>query len=116
LLPFAGQADLPKVCQICDHTPLNQDECKINSSMRTTVTVFLRTAEKKYGSIAKQPKTSEVGLTDSAQNQAKEGQKSASETNVSAHKLPIVKDKLSSSDTEPSPISPTGVNLPVSHT
>ncbi|KAF3906356.1 hypothetical protein ABW20_dc0104137 [Dactylellina cionopaga] len=43
------QSTLPTVCKICDHAPLNADECKIHSSLRTTVTIFLRTAEKKYG-------------------------------------------------------------------
>jgi hypothetical protein len=33
---------------VCDHSPLNADDCKPNSALRTTVTVFLRTAEKKH--------------------------------------------------------------------
>ncbi|EPS38327.1 hypothetical protein H072_7912 [Dactylellina haptotyla CBS 200.50] len=52
------QSNLPTVCKICDHTPLNADDCKIHSSLRTTVTIFLRTAEKKYGSLAKAKKES----------------------------------------------------------
>ncbi|KAF3915338.1 hypothetical protein AA313_de0204964 [Arthrobotrys entomopaga] len=50
------QSSLPTVCKICDHSPLNADECKVHSSLRTTVTIFLRTAEKKYGLLAKTKK------------------------------------------------------------
>ncbi|KAF8534728.1 hypothetical protein BDD12DRAFT_895239 [Trichophaea hybrida] len=41
------RANLPNVCPVCDHSPLNADDCKPNSALRTTVAVFLRTAEKK---------------------------------------------------------------------
>ncbi|KAK6341200.1 hypothetical protein TWF696_008286 [Orbilia brochopaga] len=50
------QSKLPAVCQICDHTPLKAEDCKVHSSLRTTVTIFLRTAEKKYGSLSKTKK------------------------------------------------------------
>lgn len=33
---------------MCDHSPLSQEDCKANSNLRTTVAVFLRTAEKKW--------------------------------------------------------------------
>lgn len=33
---------------MCDHSPLSQEDCKVNSNLRTTVAVFLRTAEKKW--------------------------------------------------------------------
>ncbi|RPB22254.1 hypothetical protein L211DRAFT_746428, partial [Terfezia boudieri ATCC MYA-4762] len=38
---------LPGVCPVCDHSPLTPDICKDNTALRTTVAVFLRTAEKK---------------------------------------------------------------------
>ncbi|KAK6501694.1 hypothetical protein TWF481_009520 [Arthrobotrys musiformis] len=50
------QSKLPTVCKICDHSPLDAAECKVYASLRTTVTIFLRTAEKKYGSLAKAKK------------------------------------------------------------
>ncbi|EWC46984.1 hypothetical protein DRE_03746 [Drechslerella stenobrocha 248] len=50
------QSSLPTVCKICDHTPLKAEDCKIHSSLRTTVTIFLRTAEKKHGSLSKAKK------------------------------------------------------------
>ncbi|KAF8455339.1 hypothetical protein BGX38DRAFT_187914 [Terfezia claveryi] len=39
---------LPGVCPVCDHSPLTPDICKDNTALRTTVAVFLRTAEKKH--------------------------------------------------------------------
>ncbi|KAF3924888.1 hypothetical protein ABW21_db0206443 [Orbilia brochopaga] len=56
------QSKLPTVCQICDHTPLLAEECKVHSSLRTTVTIFLRTAEKKYGSLSKTKKETTPAL------------------------------------------------------
>jgi hypothetical protein len=44
----AGQSNLPNVCSVCDHSPLDPSDCKPNSALRTTVAVFLRTAEKKH--------------------------------------------------------------------
>src|SRR5690554_3388965 len=43
-----GQKALAGVCPVCDHSPLSQEDCKPNSNLRTTVAVFLRTAEKKW--------------------------------------------------------------------
>jgi hypothetical protein len=43
-----GRSSLPGICTVCDHSPLNADDCKPNSALRTTVAVFLRTAEKKH--------------------------------------------------------------------
>ncbi|KAL7270387.1 hypothetical protein RUND412_006908 [Rhizina undulata] len=42
------RAALPNVCPVCDHSPLSADDCKPNTALRTTVAVFLRTAEKKH--------------------------------------------------------------------
>jgi len=43
-----GRDNLPGVCPVCDHSPLTPDICKDNIALRTTVAVFLRTAEKKH--------------------------------------------------------------------
>lgn len=45
---FTGHTNLPNVCPVCDHSPLSPDDCKANTALRTTVAVFLRTAEKKH--------------------------------------------------------------------
>ncbi|KAI5779761.1 hypothetical protein EDC01DRAFT_293957 [Geopyxis carbonaria] len=42
------RANLPTVCPVCDHSPLSSDDCHPNSTLRTTVAVFLKTAEKKH--------------------------------------------------------------------
>ncbi|PUU84043.1 hypothetical protein B9Z19DRAFT_896450, partial [Tuber borchii] len=42
------RSKLPDVCPVCDHSPLSADDCKPNGALRTTVAVFLRTAEKKH--------------------------------------------------------------------
>lgn len=47
-LSTAGHTNLPNVCPVCDHSPLSPDDCKANTALRTTVAVFLRTAEKKH--------------------------------------------------------------------
>lgn len=47
-LPLLGRDNLPGVCPVCDHSPLTLDICKDNTALRTTVAVFLRTAEKKH--------------------------------------------------------------------
>ncbi|OAQ98730.1 hypothetical protein LLEC1_04021, partial [Akanthomyces lecanii] len=40
-------ASLPSSCPVCEHSPLSADDCTPNKSLRTTIKVFLRTAEKK---------------------------------------------------------------------
>ncbi|RDA85475.1 hypothetical protein CP532_0011 [Ophiocordyceps camponoti-leonardi (nom. inval.)] len=42
-----GQSSLPLSCPVCEHSPLAAEDCKPNKSLRTTIRVFLRTAEKK---------------------------------------------------------------------
>lgn len=39
---------VPTVCPVCEHSPLNKDDCKAYNSLRTTVRVFLKSAEKKH--------------------------------------------------------------------
>lgn len=41
------QSSLPQFCPVCEHSPLAADDCSPNKSLRTTIRVFLRTAEKK---------------------------------------------------------------------
>ncbi|POR39358.1 Uncharacterized protein TPAR_00439 [Tolypocladium paradoxum] len=41
------QSSLPQSCPVCEHSPLAADDCNPNKSLRTTIRVFLRTAEKK---------------------------------------------------------------------
>ncbi|KAI9778052.1 MAG: hypothetical protein M1816_004280 [Peltula sp. TS41687] len=38
---------LPASCPVCEHTPISAEDCKPNKSLRTTIRVYLRTAEKK---------------------------------------------------------------------
>ncbi|GAO46954.1 hypothetical protein G7K_1171-t1 [Saitoella complicata NRRL Y-17804] len=40
--------DLPPSCPICDHSPTTPEDCTENPSLKTTVAVFLRMAEKKW--------------------------------------------------------------------
>lgn len=42
-----GHSSLPSSCPVCEHSPLSADDCTPNKSLRTTIKVFLRTAEKK---------------------------------------------------------------------
>jgi hypothetical protein len=42
-----GQSNLPASCPVCEHSPLSAEDCNPNKSLRTTIRVFLRTAEKK---------------------------------------------------------------------
>ena len=42
-----GHSRLPAECPVCEHSPISADDCKPNKSLRTTIKVFLRTAEKK---------------------------------------------------------------------
>lgn len=44
---MSGQSKLPAECPVCEHSPLSAEDCKPNKSLRTTIKVFLRTAEKK---------------------------------------------------------------------
>jgi hypothetical protein len=41
------QSNLPSSCPVCEHSPLSAEDCNPNKSLRTTIKVFLRTAEKK---------------------------------------------------------------------
>ncbi|KAI9167429.1 Vacuolar protein sorting-associated protein [Paramyrothecium foliicola] len=41
------QSNLPSSCPVCEHSPLSAEDCNPNKSLRTTIRVFLRTAEKK---------------------------------------------------------------------
>jgi len=41
------QSSLPSSCPVCEHSPLSAEDCNPNKSLRTTIKVFLRTAEKK---------------------------------------------------------------------
>ncbi|KJZ77051.1 hypothetical protein HIM_03372 [Hirsutella minnesotensis 3608] len=41
------QSSLPQSCPVCEHSPLAAEDCNPNKSLRTTIRVFLRTAEKK---------------------------------------------------------------------
>jgi hypothetical protein len=51
-----GQSALPSSCPVCEHSPLSAEDCNPNKSLRTTIRVFLRTAEKKKeASRPKQP-------------------------------------------------------------
>lgn len=43
----SGHSSLPSSCPVCEHSPLSADDCTPNKSLRTTIKVFLRTAEKK---------------------------------------------------------------------
>ncbi|KAF7554837.1 hypothetical protein G7046_g6704 [Stylonectria norvegica] len=54
------QSNLPASCPVCEHSPLSAEDCNPNKSLRTTIRVFLRTAEKKReASRAKEEKESE---------------------------------------------------------
>ncbi|KAF4591639.1 pre-mRNA-splicing factor 38B [Ophiocordyceps camponoti-floridani] len=41
------QSALPQSCPVCEHSPLAAETCNPNKALRTTIRVFLRTAEKK---------------------------------------------------------------------
>ncbi|ROW14373.1 hypothetical protein VPNG_03893 [Cytospora leucostoma] len=41
---------LRTTCPVCEHTPISQDDCKPNKSLRMTTRAFLKTAEKKRDS------------------------------------------------------------------
>jgi hypothetical protein len=54
------QSNLPASCPVCEHSPLSAEDCNPNKSLRTTIRVFLRTAEKKReASRPKEDKNSE---------------------------------------------------------
>lgn len=57
LILLAGHSSLPPSCPVCEHSPLSADDCTPNKSLRTTIKVFLRTAEKKRE--ANRPKESQ---------------------------------------------------------
>ncbi|KAF5703186.1 hypothetical protein FMUND_13122 [Fusarium mundagurra] len=52
------QSNLPASCPVCEHSPLSAEDCNPNKSLRTTIRVFLRTAEKKRE--ASRPKEDKV--------------------------------------------------------
>jgi hypothetical protein len=41
------QSNLSSSCPVCEHSPLSAEDCNPNKALRTTIKVFLRTAEKK---------------------------------------------------------------------
>lgn len=43
----SGQSTIPTTCTVCEHNPVSAGDCKPHKSLRTTIRVFLRTAEKK---------------------------------------------------------------------
>lgn len=46
---FLGYEQLPAdACPICAFTPMEKDKCTVSTSLRTTIAVFLRHAEKRY--------------------------------------------------------------------
>lgn len=47
LIVYIGHSNLPQSCPVCEHSPLSAADCSPNKSLRTTIRVFLRTAEKK---------------------------------------------------------------------
>ncbi|KAK7736251.1 hypothetical protein SLS53_007086 [Cytospora paraplurivora] len=46
----SGKLALRTTCPVCEHTPISQDDCKPNKSLRMTTRAFLKTAEKKRDS------------------------------------------------------------------
>lgn len=44
---ISGHSNLPASCPVCEHSPLSAEDCNPHKSLRTTIKVFLRTAEKK---------------------------------------------------------------------
>lgn len=59
-----GHSSLPPSCPVCEHSPLSADDCTPNKSLRTTIKVFLRTAEKKRE--ASRPKESQEPVPEPA--------------------------------------------------
>jgi len=49
-----GHASLPSTCPLCEHHPLQQDDCKENAPLRKTIQVFLRHAADKAATAAAQ--------------------------------------------------------------
>lgn len=69
LILLAGHSSLPPSCPVCEHSPLSADDCTPNKSLRTTIKVFLRTAEKKReASKPKEPQESVPEVTAESQN------------------------------------------------
>lgn len=63
--PFAGYDTLPAdACPICAYTPMEKDKCSVSTSLRTTIAVFLRHAEKRHkDALAKEAKEMESQRT-----------------------------------------------------
>lgn len=63
----AGYEQLPDdSCPICAFTPMEKDKCIVSTSLRTTIAVFLRHAEKRYkDALAKEAQSVEGNLTPS---------------------------------------------------
>lgn len=47
VLISVGQSTVKPTCPVCEHNPVSAGDCKPHKSLRTTIRVFLRTAEKK---------------------------------------------------------------------
>lgn len=47
VLTCIGQSTIKPTCPVCEHNPVSAGDCKPHKSLRTTIRVFLRTAEKK---------------------------------------------------------------------
>ncbi|KAG5978029.1 hypothetical protein E4U56_005507 [Claviceps arundinis] len=86
----SGQSDLPPSCPVCEHSPLSAEDCNPNKSLRTTIRVFLRTAEKKReASRPKQPAppTPVAETPTTAESQPASGNDAPVTTNASGQEL-----------------------------
>lgn len=102
-----GQLSLPPSCPVCEHSPLGAEDCKPNKSLRTTIRVFIRTAEKKReANRPKEPKdsapTTPVDATKTTPSVARAGAKDAVATSdtdgVEAPTVSSVQDTTPSTD------------------
>lgn len=60
LIPLGYEALPNDACPICAFTPMQKDKCAPSTSLRTTIAVFLRHAEKRYkDALAKEAKINE---------------------------------------------------------
>lgn len=67
----AGHENLPSSCPVCEHSPLSAEDCAPNKTLRTTIKVFLRTAEKKRSDLKlKEAKEAALPPPEPAQEQA----------------------------------------------
>lgn len=82
-----GQSNLLPSCPVCEHSPLSAEDCNPNKSLRTTIKVFLRTAEKKRE--ASRPKET------TAAEPAEETQPPGSKVEHSASAVPQIKERHS---------------------